>query len=67
MTRPDITDLPPQGEIYARGTPNMWTIASGDEELGLVYLPMGNSPSSTRAAIATNLRINTQLRWSLWT
>lgn len=29
--------------MYTRGTPNMWTIASGDEALGLVYLPMGNS------------------------
>lgn len=32
---PDVT--------YTRGTPNMWTIASGDEALGHVYLPMGNS------------------------
>ena len=30
-------------ETYTRGTPNSWTIASGDEALGLVYLPMGNS------------------------
>jgi quinoprotein glucose dehydrogenase len=30
-------------ESYTRGTPNMWTIASGDEALGHVYLPMGNS------------------------
>ncbi|MCD9031413.1 membrane-bound PQQ-dependent dehydrogenase, glucose/quinate/shikimate family [Luteimonas sp. Y-2-2-4F] len=43
MTRPDLTGLPPEGETYTRGTPNMWTIASGDERLGLVYLPMGNS------------------------
>ncbi|KYO52025.1 membrane-bound PQQ-dependent dehydrogenase, glucose/quinate/shikimate family [Tistrella mobilis] len=43
MVRPDITGLPPEGETYTRGTPNMWTTASGDEELGLVYLPMGNS------------------------
>lgn len=43
MTRPDLTGLPPEGESYTRGTPNMWTIASGDEQLGLVYLPMGNS------------------------
>ncbi|MDY6948033.1 MAG: membrane-bound PQQ-dependent dehydrogenase, glucose/quinate/shikimate family [Pseudomonadota bacterium] len=43
MTRPDITALPPPGETYTRGTPNMWTTASGDEALGLVYLPMGNS------------------------
>jgi quinoprotein glucose dehydrogenase len=31
------------GRDYTRGTPNMWTMATADEELGLVYLPMGNS------------------------
>jgi len=40
--------------IFTRGTPNMWTTASADEELGLVYLPMGNSAvdywSSDRSA-----------------
>ncbi|MBF9034318.1 PQQ-binding-like beta-propeller repeat protein [Rhodobacterales bacterium HKCCE2091] len=34
---------PPEGEVYTRGTPNMWTAAVADEELGLVYLPLGNS------------------------
>ncbi|WP_082101993.1 membrane-bound PQQ-dependent dehydrogenase, glucose/quinate/shikimate family [Devosia psychrophila] len=34
---------PAEGEVYTRGTPNMWTTASGDEDLGLVYLPLGNS------------------------
>jgi quinoprotein glucose dehydrogenase len=43
MMRPDIGGMPPAGETYTRGTPNMWTTASGDEQLGLVYLPMGNS------------------------
>lgn len=43
MTRPDITGLPPEGQTYTRGTPNMWTTATGDDQLGLVYLPMGNS------------------------
>lgn len=43
MVRPDRRGLPPEGETYSRGTPNMWTIAAGDEELGHVYLPMGNS------------------------
>lgn len=43
MLNPDRTGAPPEGETYARGTPNMWTTASGDEELGLVYLPLGNS------------------------
>ena len=43
MMNPGWDALPPEGEIYARGTPNMWTTASGDDELGLVYMPMGNS------------------------
>lgn len=43
MGREGETGLPPDGEVYTPGTPNMWTIASGDSELGLVYLPMGNS------------------------
>ena len=43
MVRPDRPGLPPEGETYTRGTPNMWTTASGDEELGLVYLPLGVS------------------------
>ncbi|WP_245944963.1 membrane-bound PQQ-dependent dehydrogenase, glucose/quinate/shikimate family [Pelagibacterium lacus] len=43
MGRPGETGLPPEGETYTRGTPNVWTIASGDSELGLVYLPLGNS------------------------
>ncbi len=43
MGAPDRTGAPPAGETYTRGTPNMWTIAAGDDDLGLVYLPMGNS------------------------
>ena len=43
MMNPDWDRYPPEGQTWARGTPNMWTMASGDEELGLVYLPMGNA------------------------
>ncbi|WP_114952010.1 membrane-bound PQQ-dependent dehydrogenase, glucose/quinate/shikimate family [Sphingosinicella terrae] len=43
MVNPGWGPSPPEGQAFARGTPNMWTIASGDEALGLVYLPMGNS------------------------
>ncbi|WAP68219.1 outer membrane protein assembly factor BamB family protein [Jiella pelagia] len=43
LGNPDLTGAPPEGETYTRGTPNMWTQATGDEGLGLVYLPMGNS------------------------
>lgn len=40
-----VVDEPGEGESYTRGTPNMWTMASGDQELGYVYLPLGNSSS----------------------
>ena len=43
MGRPGETGAPPEGQTYTRGTPNVWTIASGDDELGLVYLPLGNA------------------------
>lgn len=43
MGRPGETGMPPEGETYTRGTPNAWTTFSGDEELGMVYVPMGNS------------------------
>ena len=43
MMHPDWNGYPPEGQEYARGTPNMWTMASADEQLGLVYLPMGNA------------------------
>lgn len=43
MEHPDWNGAPPAGQTWARGTPNMWTTATGDDELGLVYLPMGNS------------------------
>lgn len=54
MGRPGEYGPPEPGEEFTRGTPNMWTTASADEELGLVYLPMGNSAvdywSSDRSA-----------------
>ncbi|MCK1478840.1 membrane-bound PQQ-dependent dehydrogenase, glucose/quinate/shikimate family [Bradyrhizobium sp. 197] len=43
MVKPDAPAVPPEGQTYTRGTPNMWTTASGDEQLGLVYLPLGIS------------------------
>ncbi|MDN2564891.1 membrane-bound PQQ-dependent dehydrogenase, glucose/quinate/shikimate family [Aquibium sp. A9E412] len=43
MCKPDLTGAPPEGEVYTRGTPNMWTSVAADAELGMVYLPMGNS------------------------
>ncbi len=30
------------GDTYSASTPNSWSVSSVDEELGLVYVPMGN-------------------------
>nr|MDP9126464.1 PQQ-binding-like beta-propeller repeat protein [Pseudomonadota bacterium] len=38
-----ITPLAP-GQRYTANSPNSWSIASVDEALGMVYLPMGNQP-----------------------
>ncbi len=38
-----ISGEPPAGATYTRGTPNMWSTASYDDRLGLVYLPIGNA------------------------
>ena len=37
------TVMPPEGGFYTRGTPNVWSLTSADDELGLVYLPTGNA------------------------
>ena len=43
LGRPDDRGAPPERETYTRGTPNVWTLLSADPELGLVYVPTGNS------------------------
>lgn len=40
---PSITRLPPPGRTYTRGTPNMWSTPSFDDQRGLLYLPLGNA------------------------
>ncbi|HEX5126974.1 MAG TPA: glucose/quinate/shikimate family membrane-bound PQQ-dependent dehydrogenase [Rhodocyclaceae bacterium] len=40
--KPDQTAPLPPGQIYTRNSPNMWSVFSVDESLGLLYLPMGN-------------------------
>ncbi len=37
----DTKPLAP-GKMYSRNSANMWSIASVDEDLGMVYLPLGN-------------------------
>ncbi|MCB1500396.1 MAG: membrane-bound PQQ-dependent dehydrogenase, glucose/quinate/shikimate family [Bauldia sp.] len=43
MGDPSIHTVPPPGKTYTRGTPNVWSTPSFDEELGLVFLPTGNA------------------------
>lgn len=43
LGRPGQTQPAAPDVTYTRGTPNMWTTATADEALGLVYLPLGNS------------------------
>ena len=43
MGREERPGLPAAGETYTRGTPNVWSLTSADEELGLVYVPTGNA------------------------
>lgn len=40
---PAIVKLPPAGETYTRGTPNVWAAMSYDAKLNLIYLPTGNA------------------------
>lgn len=43
MGRPGVNTEPADGEHYTRGTPNVWTLMSYDDALGLIYAPTGNS------------------------
>ncbi len=40
--RPDDNTPLQAGQTYSESSPNVWSIMSVDEALGLVYLPMGN-------------------------
>jgi quinoprotein glucose dehydrogenase len=40
---PDKHGQPGDGQHYAASSPNSWSVFSGDEKLGLIYVPMGNS------------------------
>ncbi|PWB33279.1 membrane-bound PQQ-dependent dehydrogenase, glucose/quinate/shikimate family [Pseudomonas sp. SDI] len=40
--KPDDTAPLAPGKTYSRNSANMWSLASVDEKLGMVYLPLGN-------------------------
>jgi quinoprotein glucose dehydrogenase len=43
MGKPDRIGAPAPGEAYTPGTPNAWPPFSADENLGMVYVPLGNA------------------------
>ena len=43
MGREGQSPMPPEGGYYTRGTPNVWSLMSADDELGLLYVPTGNA------------------------
>jgi quinoprotein glucose dehydrogenase len=43
LGRPGQHGAPPPGQVYTPGTPNSWGPMSADEQLGLLYVPTGNS------------------------
>lgn len=55
LGRPGVTTPPPPGQTYTRSTPNVWSLLSADDELGLVYLPTGNPASDFYGADRTPL------------
>ncbi|WP_228243474.1 pyrroloquinoline quinone-dependent dehydrogenase [Porphyrobacter sp. GA68] len=74
--RPDAQAPLAPGEIYPRGTPNVWNIISADETLGLAFLATGNAAADqwggnrtpeedrfTDAVVAVDLQTGAT-RWS---
>jgi len=45
----------PDGAPYTPGTPNVWSILSGDEARGLVFVPTGNASPDAYAALRSGL------------
>lgn len=79
LGNPGKHGLPEPNESYTRGTPNSWAPMSGDEKLGLVYVPTGNatpdhwaghrsklSDQFSSSVVALDSRTG-ELRWSFQT
>ncbi|GBQ04800.1 pyrroloquinoline quinone-dependent dehydrogenase [Saccharibacter floricola] len=54
VNNPDDHHQPAQDKFYSRGTPNSWAAMTGDNELGLVYVPTGNSAVDYYSALRTD-------------
>ncbi|MDF7674853.1 pyrroloquinoline quinone-dependent dehydrogenase [Acetobacteraceae bacterium ESL0709] len=53
VNNPTDHHQPTPGHVYSRGTPNSWTAMTGDNQLGLVYVPTGNSGADYFSAMRT--------------
>ncbi|QDH15981.1 pyrroloquinoline quinone-dependent dehydrogenase [Oecophyllibacter saccharovorans] len=53
VNNPDDHHQPGPGKFYSRGTPNSWAAMAGDDKLGLVYVPTGNSAADYYSAMRT--------------
>ncbi|UJB18749.1 MULTISPECIES: membrane-bound PQQ-dependent dehydrogenase, glucose/quinate/shikimate family [Lysobacter] len=51
VKRPYDRNEPPPGKTYSPGTPNSWGAMIGDDALGLVYVPTGNSAADYYSAL----------------
>ena len=49
---PDATAPIGPDETYTANSPNSWSISSVDEDLGMVYVPLGNQPPTSGEATA---------------
>lgn len=53
VKRPHDHGMPAPGETYSLGTPNSWAAMTGDDKLGLVYVPTGNAAVDYYSAMRT--------------
>lgn len=72
---PDATEPLPPGQHYVWSTPNSWSTSAADEELGMIYVPMGmgaidqwggNRPETTERFATTVLALDIasgRVRW----
>lgn len=51
VKKPNNHGEPLEGQYYSRGTPNSWSIMTGDNELGQVYIPMGSAAADYYSAM----------------
>ncbi len=54
VNNPNDHHQPDKDHYYSRGTPNSWAAMTGDNALGLVYVPTGNSAADYYSAMRSD-------------